>query len=151
MSKTSDVTLCKIAVIDGVFRVFKHENRFARVDIKKAIDTGADAVKYLAANWPVRFNDDWSTAKWELFKKEVFDAPDDIFQDSCAFACMCERIMADLDDEYGHNPDRMALLNPIHDVTRLIHNFCDSEGANFVAYELSDQLLNKLDDILDGK
>lgn len=151
MSRTADITFCKIAVIEGVFNIFQKENRFARVDIREAIKSGKQGIKTMAERWPAFFNQEWCLARWDKFRDHVFNAPDDIFQDSCAFAAMCERIMADLCDEYGHNPMRMAMIDPIHDVTRLIHDFCDNEGKNFVAYERSDFLMNKLDEILEAK
>ena len=152
MSKQADITRAKLSVIRGVLVTFKKQNAFARLDIRRAIDAGIEAIDICGQKWPAWVNKEWCAARWEIFARFIYDeAPDNCFSDQTALACMCERAMYDMLEEYGHNRGIMQLLQPIATVTAMIHTFCDRDGANYPAYDKSKYLLDRLDAILEAK
>jgi len=151
MSKQDDVTRVKLGAIQGTMIVFHNENRFSRMDIKKAITACMAAVDVaLAAMSPcaVMHNYRWVKARWLEYRDFLMAEPDRDFNDSAAFTYMCSRLIGDIVDEFGHNPKKMAYIQPISDAIETILNFCDHDGKNRVAYEKSKKWLNKLDEIM---
>jgi len=151
MSKSDDITRIKLGAIQGAFLVFKKENRFARMDIKRAVNDGFVAVENFAmvlAPCRLMANDRYVSDKWGQFSDFVLSEPNRDFQDSAVFAYMCSRLVGDLIDEFGHNPRKMAYIAPISDAIDMILDFCDPTGKNRVAYGTAKRWLNHLDEIL---
>lgn len=143
MSKETDQTLVLLATFCGCMETHRARNSFARVDIRKAIDTGFNAAGYAIENWPLYSNFEWVKARREQFARYL----ESLVDQGCntvAICCMCERIVADLIHIHGHNRERMAMLQPIADASRVVHDFADREGVNYPAYEMADELLDEL-------
>ena len=150
MSKETDQSLVMISVLAGIFETYRRSNAFARVDIKRAIDTGFDACQRAIIEWPLMSNQHWIKSRREKFFAFIGDHPAEHFP-PVALACMCERLTTDMLDRFRGSSGKIALVEPIAAVSSKIHDFCDSAGANFQAYELSDELLDRLYEIIELK
>jgi len=151
MSKAADQTIIKLTVIFYTLKVFDAENRFARADIKKAIRLGMLSAEIASRLWPAMCNRYWQEKKWQVWKDYVLEFPDRDFGTSAGFAKMCCRLCADLEEAHGHNAEKMAMLQPIFDVARLVDEFCDPDGLNYPAFDMSTTMLRRLDEIIEVK
>jgi hypothetical protein len=143
MSKQSDQTLVMLATIAGCLETLRATNSFARVDIRRAIVTGYEAACSAVLHWPGFTNRPWIEARRERFQRFIMAHPDRGYS-AAAICCMCERLITDLVETHGHNRQRLAMLQPVADASRIVHDFCDRDGRNFVAYEKGDELLDEL-------
>lgn len=143
MSRETDQTLVMLATIAGCLETFRQTNAFARVDIKQTINAGFAACQNAIIHWPLMSNRYWVKERREDFTEFIMNHPDSGYS-NVVLACMCERIIADLEERSRGNKKKSAMLAPISSTCRIIHNFCDPGGANFPAYEKSDELLDRL-------
>ena len=148
MSRETDQTLVMLATIAGCLETFRQTNAFARVDIKKTINDGFSACQHAIIHWPLMSNRYWVKERRDEFSAFIFAHPDSGYS-SVVLACMCERIVTDLEEQNKGTSGRMAMLAPISSACKTIHDFCDPGGGNFPAYEKSDELLDMLYEIIE--
>ena len=90
----------------------------------------------------------WVKEKREGFKRFIEDHPDRGYS-SVALVCMCDRVMIDLLERDNGVLGKIAMLEPIYTAVRMVYDFCNPDGSNFVAFEKSDELLDKLYEIIE--
>jgi hypothetical protein len=142
MSKESDQALVMLATIAGCIETMRATNSFARVDIRRVIAETFDCCQQAIIAWPGFTNRRWIKARREAFNAFIFSSKDCGYS-SCTIACMCERLVVDLQEIacFGIKRELVEALVPR---LKIIHDFCDREGSNFPAYEKSDYLLDEL-------
>jgi hypothetical protein len=143
MSRETDQTVVMLATIAGCLETFRQTHAFARVDIKKTINDGFAACQQAIIHWPLMSNRYWVKERREEWTAFIIAHPDSGYS-NVVLACMCERIIADLEDRNRGNCRTAAILAPISEACRIVHDFCDPNGANYPAYEKSDELLDSL-------
>ncbi|MGV0961786.1 MAG: hypothetical protein ACOYB1_18330 [Limnohabitans sp.] len=148
MSRATDQTLVMLATIAGCLETFRQCNSFARVDIRKTINDGFAACQQAIIHWSLMSNRYWVKERRDEFTAFIFAHPDRGYS-SVVLACMCERIVTYLAEQNKGNAGRMRMLAPIASACKTIHDFCDAGGANFPAYEKSDELLDMLYKIIE--
>jgi len=147
MGIETDQTLVIISTVAGCLETLRQTNAFARVDIKRTIDQGFAACQRAIIQWPGMSNRHWVKDRREEFKRFIFDHPDRGYS-SAALVCMCDRMIIALMERDAGLAGKIAMLEPIHRAVRTIHDFCDRDGANFPAFEKSDELVEALYEII---
>jgi len=148
MGIETDQTLVIISTVAGCLETLRQTHAFARVDIKRAIDTGFNACRTACKSWPGMFNKWWVKSKRVEFNDFVANHPDRGYS-SAALVCMCDRLIITLMERDAGLAGKIAMLEPIHRAVRTIHDFCDRDGANFPAFEKSDELVDALYEIIE--
>lgn len=150
MSKKTDQDITSIATIAGCIETLRITRSFARIDIKKAMDTCFEACSEAIVNWPLMSNREWVYARRERFKAFIADEPD-VGYSALAVIRMCSMLIDDLVEEYDYSLDRMNLLEPIKEQIDKLVVFKDPEGIDFQAYEKADHLIRNFYKIIDKK
>lgn len=142
MSKESDQALVMIATIAGCLETMRQTNSFARLDIRQTVAAAFDGCQQAIISWPGMTNRQWVKKQNEAFRDFIMETRDEGFS-ACAVICMCERLVADL-QEIARFGRKRELIEPLVPGLKMIHDFCDPQGLNFPAYEKSDFLLDEL-------
>lgn len=143
MSRETDQTLVMLSTVAGCIQTLLDTHAFARVDIQKRLQAGFNATRKAIANWPGFCNHEWVRLNRAIFTDYIMQMPDSGYS-SAAIVKMMDRALIDLLERDSGLQRKTALLEPIHAAVRAVDGFCDRDGANFPAYEKSDQLLDEL-------
>lgn len=138
--------LLLLSVVAGSMVVIERNRLFSRVDMKELVRETYNQVSEIILIWPPSGNE-VKNAEWiEARRQEWFDF---IIEDQTVqynlqtLSCVCDRIITDLRDRINDRY-KLALLGPLVEPLKKIHEFADAEGRNFPAYEQSGFILDKL-------
>lgn len=149
MSIETDQVLIILSVIGRNLDTFLKENAFARVDLKRDMESTLLKLDKLGYDWPGMSNRYWSLSKIEEFFSYVWSLPDNMFK-SITLIYVCETLVIDLiEKEKGTWKEKR--LDEIYSTVSKLMKFSDPNGLNIPAAEESKIIVNKLYEIIKFK
>jgi len=153
MSKATNQALVQLSITAGCFNTLRENKAFSRVDIKYLVESGIIKTTQAVIDWPCTGeadkNNKWIKSRLLVWYKFLQKDTDNYYTDTVMIK-MAERMITTLTEKI-RDPVKLKLLQPIVDILKELSDFTDPKGIHFPAFEKSDQLLNKLYELIDMK
>jgi len=150
LSTANKQSVTMLMVMAAGFHYLNKQRHFARVDLQKLCDEGYTTCVEILREWPrdnirdqLKVNADaiMSVIAWQ----EVFDEKTTL--NATSFTYLISRLLTDLQSKVK-NKKKVSLLSRLNESVKILEEFTDAEGKNFMAYEQCDVLLDNLYEVI---
>jgi len=147
MSREANQAVTMLVIIIGAMETLRIEDKFAKVDLKKAIAETNMAARVAVDKWPIIVNKAWIHDRFSQFRDSIPGNRKEYT--SVEMTRIAERLAIDLTDIYKEGSIRGDLVAPVLPGVQILVNHMDRDGMNFKALYDAGKSMDKLYEILE--